>query len=331
MSNQKNTEQQKPSVLLQLLTVIVASFNILVIVIVHTLSGSELKLGTVFGNTIIFPLIIVGFFSLFKRFRNTKSQLKIFVWISIIVLFSSISVIYPAYRDRQEKHEAIEELRKNQSSLIEQLIEGKDVGEQTVDLVDKSIQTADEIAKNSSVRKKRLLLAVSEVMNTTVRGPLKEYHVSSSAVVNAGGLDPKTITSTDDIQQRLKLFERFEKANDKLDTASQSQEQKIHEHLLFSGEKPESVEQLVQTWKRSTQLKLAKKIREVERRLIKTSQSILKLLFSQWGEWSYDSASQQVWFNSENSMNQYNLLMETLFSIIDEQQSLQKELLNSRK
>jgi hypothetical protein len=35
--------------------------------------------------------------------------------------------------------------------------------------------------------------------------------------------------------------------------------------------------------------------------------------------------------DSENTMNQYNLLMETLFSIIDEQQSLQKEMLNSRK
>ncbi|MDM8558192.1 hypothetical protein [Candidatus Parabeggiatoa sp. HSG14] len=305
MSNQKKTDQQKPSIWLQLLTVVVASLNLLLIVVAYTLSGSELKLGAVFGNTVIFPLIIVGFFSLFKRFRNTKSQLKIFVGVSLIVLFSSISIIYSAYHDRQEKRE---------------------VGELTVDLADKSIQ------KNSSVQKKRLLqAAVSEVMNTTIRGPLKEYHASSSAVINAGGIAPKTFTSTEDIQQRLKLFERFEKANDKLDTASQSQAQKIHEYLLLSGENPESAEQLVQTWKRSTPLTLAKKIREVEHRLIKTNQSILKLLFSQWGEWSYDSTSQQVLFNSENTVNQYNLLMEALFSIIDEQQSLQKEMFNSRK
>jgi len=89
-----------------------------------------------------------------------------------------------------------------------------DIGVQAVELVDKRGEILNEVAANSSPEIKRLYRAISEAM-ATIKAPLQEYYASSSAAFNAGGIEPEKITSTADIQQRLKLFERLEKANEK--------------------------------------------------------------------------------------------------------------------
>ncbi|OAD18613.1 hypothetical protein THIOM_005778, partial [Candidatus Thiomargarita nelsonii] len=51
----------------------------------------------------------------------------------------------------------------------------------------------------------------------TIKPQVQEYYASLNAVNTAGGIDPEKISSTDDIQQRLKLLERLENANEKFD------------------------------------------------------------------------------------------------------------------
>ncbi len=196
----------------------------------------------------------------------------------------------------------------------------------TTYIADLAVKREATIQKENANEEKRFSQAVSEAI-ATIKASLNEYQTSLNAVNNAGGIDPEKITSTDDIQQRLKLFEIFEEANEKFDTTYQSLEQQIHERLLSFGETPEKAAQLVQIWKMRERPTLVKKIRDTDRRLIKTSRSVLELFLNQWGKWSYDVESQIISFNNDDAVVQYNQLIETLSSITHEQESLQKELL----
>lgn len=80
----------KPGIVLIIFTFIIVCVNIFLCLVVAPSQGAEgsYAMGYIVGRVFIFPVIIVALFQIGKRFRNFRSQTKIFFWSSFLVFLS---------------------------------------------------------------------------------------------------------------------------------------------------------------------------------------------------------------------------------------------------
>ena len=44
-------------------------------------------------GVVLLPLIIVGIFQIFRKFRNSQSRVKIFFWVSLFIFISKVATL----------------------------------------------------------------------------------------------------------------------------------------------------------------------------------------------------------------------------------------------
>ena len=80
---EKVDDNKNPSIWFLVSTLLLFCLNVFLSSII-----AEGSISFILGQTLLFPLLIVGIFSLFKESRNWKSRVKAFFYTSLIVSFS---------------------------------------------------------------------------------------------------------------------------------------------------------------------------------------------------------------------------------------------------
>lgn len=90
----------KPGPILITITILLVVINLfLSFIVVSSIQGvggsysTGYSIGYIVGRTFFVPIIIVALFQAGKRFRNKRSQTKIFMWSSVVVLLSLLGNI----------------------------------------------------------------------------------------------------------------------------------------------------------------------------------------------------------------------------------------------
>lgn len=88
-------EPPKASVLVICITVILVLINLFLAFVLGAAKGEFSGniaglVGYAMGSALMMPVIFVGIGSIWKRYRNKRSQTKILMWGSVLVLFSHI-------------------------------------------------------------------------------------------------------------------------------------------------------------------------------------------------------------------------------------------------
>ncbi len=86
---EKNKEN-KPGLILNILTCLVVLLNIVFVFIYgEKRFGLDFLVGEIILSVFIFPIIIVGLFTISKKFRNLKSLVKVFFCTSLVIFIST--------------------------------------------------------------------------------------------------------------------------------------------------------------------------------------------------------------------------------------------------
>ena len=82
----------KPGIILLIICGLIFAVNLFLSVILAPITegGASYAIGHIVGGTIIMPVFIVGLFQIGKKYRNNRSRVKMFTWLSVIVLISHL-------------------------------------------------------------------------------------------------------------------------------------------------------------------------------------------------------------------------------------------------
>ena len=186
----------------------------------------------------------------------------------------------------------------------------------------------------------RLEAATSEVkgdekdlVNATIAAsrtliePLNDYNAAFATFQNAGGMDPGTMDSKENIAARIKLAAAFASANEGLLKALVASPEQLRSTLESRGHSRDRIDRAVVAYRRESQLELTLKIRETDRELCKTFIGLLELLNEAWGQWQYDADEEQTLFERDEHIDRFNAMQERMLEIVEQQTTLQRQLL----
>ena len=157
---------------------------------------------------------------------------------------------------------------------------------------------------------------------------LKRYTSAGKPLIDGTVVNPATLKSKDQLEQRRRALREFLSANAELRSTLLGAEAHLRSEMKRRGVSPAHAEDYIRGFlsKTTLALPLARQIRDLDDEMGQTALQALDLLESQWGRWRYDTSQQALRFQSKSASEQFNAMMSRLTQIAAEQQKLQKTL-----
>lgn len=143
-----------------------------------------------------------------------------------------------------------------------------------------------------------------------------------------GGLDPASIRSQEDIQQRLDLARQFLVLNESFATHVKNTPRRFRELLLKEGVEQRKLARAESEFANGFKLRLQIKLREVEQRFGEAATDYLAVLDQEWGQWRVDAASGQVVFDDDSAIPRFNRASERLQTAMHAESEIQRQILD---
>lgn len=115
------------------------------------------------------------------------------------------------------------------------------------------------------------------------------YETAADRLFGVGGIDPATINTANDLEQRLVLVRTVREASDRIAAHAESLPTRLSEALAKAGFEPSAVDTAVAGVHRGGNLDLILQIHQHERAICNSMLTILELLEREWGRWAVDA------------------------------------------
>jgi len=168
--------------------------------------------------------------------------------------------------------------------------------------------------------------------SATLMSEFAERNQQFKAVIDRfaqlGGLDPATIKSRDDIQQRLDLTRQFLALNESFTQHVKNTPRRFRELLMKEGVEQRKLARAESEFSNGFKLRFQIRLREVEKRFGESATEYLAVLLDEWGQWKLDPATGQVVFEDETAIRKFNRASESLQTAMRAENDLQRQILD---
>ncbi|MBC7773451.1 MAG: hypothetical protein H7210_13220 [Pyrinomonadaceae bacterium] len=156
----------------------------------------------------------------------------------------------------------------------------------------------------------------------------QEFKAVIDRFTELGGLDPGTIKSQEDIQQRLGLAQQFLALNESFAQHVKNTPRRFRELLMKEGVDERKLARAESEFSNGFKLRLQIKLREVEKRFGESAGDYLAILNEEWGQWKVDLTSGQVVFQDDAAIPRFNRASESLQAAMKAELEIQREILD---
>lgn len=198
------------------------------------------------------------------------------------------------------------------------------------------VTSADLTKAAAAMRKASLKLDGDEAAamrsSSSLMSEFAERNQQFTAVIDRfaqlGGLDPSTIKSREDVQQRLDLTRQFLALNESFALHVKNTPRRFRELLMKEGVEQRKLARAESEFANGFKLRLQIKLREVEKRFGESASAYLSVLHEEWGQWKLDPASGQVVFEDESAIGRFNRASESLQAAMKAENEIQRQILD---
>ncbi len=157
----------------------------------------------------------------------------------------------------------------------------------------------------------------------------KKYEVAGENFQAGAVLNVGTLTNKSQIEPRREVVRQLLTANAELKNAILGSEKNLRTELAKARVPEEQIENVIKGFKRTAAPKhaLIRQIRECDERIGDAALGALDLFETQWSKWHYDSAANELTFETDAANESYGVFLDTINTASEEQVTLQGQLL----
>lgn len=210
-----------------------------------------------------------------------------------------------------------------QAELLDRAIAGEDVADEMSKRFDENLDRIDRVSAQSSGTQAKVMEAMGQVMRR-LQKPLARYNEAADLFMNAGGIDPATLTDAETIAKRLEMADEFDLANDALTATYADLERDMRARLKAMSMSDKEADFLIGKWRQGARPDLMARVRESDRVIAEKSRKMLSILKDNFGRWSYSDDT--ILFDDDAVLEQYNACAIELDNAAVEQEQAQREI-----
>jgi hypothetical protein len=173
-----------------------------------------------------------------------------------------------------------------------------------------------------------LALRAGERVMGAMQPYLSSYEKAFSAFQTKGGLDPKSLTSRDEIGERLSLLTEFETANQEFLKFVRGFQAQYRAELAKLNFPPAKLDATARDFTRGANVNTIIEIRGTDTELCVAMRGYLESLQTEWGKWK--SSEGTVIFENTAAAGTFNTHAEKVQEIAARQAELQQKVLRGR-
>jgi hypothetical protein len=298
---------------------------------------AALAVGAVFGSLLLLGLIfaIIALCGIAKHGTErilTRSLIGSFLSLLLLGLFGVgfVSGFTQARKDRQVAQSVTDSSRKIAADMKRDLDHGQDITLARQQLRLEGMVNTLEAASQGASGDTALLTKASAAYLQKLQPVMKEYGDAAKSLKEPPILNLSGVERREQLQARRVLVQQFLAANEKLTAFTANQEKRFREEMEKGSVPAKMVEAALVGYRKSaaSQAEVAAKIRDDDRRMGKALLSMLDVLDSNWGRWSYNTQKQKTIFQEDAALDKYIGYRDEMEAAIKEQKRLQAQFVS---
>lgn len=290
--------------------------------------------GVAFGLGVFAFLVLLAYliarltFALSRRNQPLASVVALVV-VLLLSLIPPLSQLGNAIQQRAEEQAALAELEQEIARTLHALAVEQQAALTTGDLLSQSEATrrlamvyvngADRLGKDQ-----RVAFHALGQMLMGLADAWQDYDNGLERIIEAGAIEPTTLRSRDDIDQRLTLYRQLADANIAIRHHAESLPQHLERHFNEANADPRAVEIIQREFLRGFNQRLPDntRMRELDEAILNNCIQVLNLYRQEWGTWEVDPITGIPYFETDETVTQFNQLATQLDTLIAEQDQL---------
>ena len=196
--------------------------------------------------------------------------------------------------------------------------------DKSVENISKLSKGMEDLASGSKSRQAKALGIVGKVMQQLPL-PISRNNEAVEKLVEAGGVDPRTMQDRSHILRRQGMVNAMLKTSRELDKVYMNLEPTLRAQLKKAGFEPNEIEWMVKKWRTGAMPELHAKLREADRQVAEAMLGMLQFLDASFGEWHIDNDGDLV-FEMESLFTQYTQLKAKLGAAGDMQTEIHADI-----
>jgi hypothetical protein len=171
-----------------------------------------------------------------------------------------------------------------------------------------------------------ILERVGAVIASEAEAFKQNFYITYDAFDKSGGFRFRTLSGPEDIQNRRKLLNEFDTANQELLEFFNGLMPHLREMLKTEGVDEPSINTFLDGFNKNGQIDKTVLVRQADARANQAAHEIFNLLEEHWGRWVGDQQNQSMMFMDNETLTRYEQLTSRFLQAITEKDKFSKQL-----
>jgi hypothetical protein len=233
-------------------------------------------------------------------------------------------------RERQRLAAQIEESKKSLDQILEQAVQGQDVGQQGTDNLARMGTLFRKQAETLQGHDRDIMISLADVTDTATR-VMQARDAATRPFLEGGGISPENLVSRQAVTDRAAQAETARASFAQYEASMNALPSQLQKALESRGVPADQVAKATKTYADSLGLPLVAEFCRVEQEFLAAAVDLLQLLESSFGRWSFDKASESIEFQDAQLVDPYNALIGRIQAAAKEETEVQQRILDSRR